>query len=110
MPAGPLNHRIRFERETRTEDEGGGYSETWTTVATVWAGVEPISAREQLQAGQLEESAMYRVTIRRRSDLTAAMRVVWLTNGGKVLNLRQVPDPGPREAYMVLVAESGVVT
>lgn len=111
MPAGALDQRIRIEGETRVPDGGGGWTISgYGEVATVWASVRPLSAREALQAGQLEAAGTYRVTIRNRRDIdpTAAMRIVWVSNGDKVLNVRQAADPGARAQYRELVAESGV--
>lgn len=110
MQSGDLDQRIRLEAETRTPDGGGGWTISWSEIATVWARVLPISAREALRAGQLEAAGMYRVTIRNRRDISpgAAMRIVWVTNGDMVLNIRQAADPGARAQVRELVAESGV--
>lgn len=111
MPTGALDQRIRIETETRAPDGGGGWTISgYGAVATVWASVKPLTAREALQAGQLEEAGTYRVSIRNRRDIdpTAAMRIVWVTNGDKVLNVRQAIDPGARAQYREFVAEAGV--
>lgn len=107
--AGQLTERIRFEQESRTPDGGGGASISWPTVATRWAAVEPLKGREQLQAMQLQASNLYRVTIRNDGlAITASMRLVWLTNGNALLNIRECPPTPKGSLYRVLVAELGV--
>lgn len=108
MQAGQLTERIRIETPQRVADGYGGETETWTTTATVWAEVKAVRGREPEEAGKPEMSVTYLITIRRRSDLTAADRIVWTTNGNTELNLREIRDQGPRHEWLTLVAESGV--
>ena len=63
--------------------------------------------RERLQADQLESSAIYRVTIRRRTDITTDKRIVWK---GKNLNIRFDGFNSAREGYLTFDAEMGVET
>jgi SPP1 family predicted phage head-tail adaptor len=55
----------------------------------------------------LESPANYRVTIRRRTDITAGKRILWQ---GKPLNIRFDGFNSPREQYMTFDAEMGVQT
>ena len=107
MDAGSLDQRVTLQSLGYTTDAGGGRVETWTTVATVWAHVRPMSGRERLQADQLESPANYKVTIRRRTDVTAAKRILWQ---GKALNIRFDGFNSPRDLYMTFDAEMGVQT
>lgn len=107
MTPGQLDQRVTIQQESRVEDEGGGAVVTWVDVATVWAEVKPLSGRERLHGQQLESRINYRVTIRRRSDITAAMRLVWR---GQAMQIRAIPDAGPRALYLTLDCESGVAT
>lgn len=107
MDPGLLDQRVTIQVKQSTPDGGGGYTETWSDVATVWAYVRPMSGAERTQAQQVEAPAMYRVTIRRRSDLTAAHRLVWQS---KALNIRWDGFNSPRDLYMTLDAEMGVAT
>lgn len=76
LSAGKLRHRLRIERPVYTQDQTTGDEvETWQTVATVWAAIEPLSAREFI-ASQSEDSKINtRVTIRFRNDVDASMRL-----------------------------------
>ena len=105
---GRLSERLKFQTEARGDDNMGGGTVSWTNFAEDWASVEPISARELTDAQQQFAPTRYRVKMRQRGDLTAAMRAVWTTNGDMVLNVREIQDPGPREPFMMLVLEAAV--
>lgn len=105
MNAGRLTERVTIEAEVRTPDDAGGATLTWSAVATVWAAVEPLKGREQVEAMKLESSNLYRVAVRNHVAVTAANRLMWR---GHVLNIREVPPTRPIELFRVLVAELGV--
>lgn len=95
---GQLRHRIAIERKTRgaSDGAGGNVSETWAAVATVWAKYEPMSGREVLAADQTVHRETARFTIRRRTDLTAAMRVTYKGRVYAILGLRDIDEAGWR--------------
>lgn len=102
LRAGKLNKRVTIQQVTRTSDGGGGYTEAWAALATVWANVEPQSGSERWTAGQQGAGVEWQVTIRYRDDVTPLMRVLY---GSKVLNIRAVMDPDARSERLVLVCE-----
>jgi len=106
---GRLRERVRIEREVRTADGGGGASLSWQTVATLWAAIEPLRGREQLEAMKLEASNLYKVTLRNPGPtITADMRLVWLTGDNEELNIREAPRVPKHQLFRVLMAEGGV--
>lgn len=109
MPAGQRDQRIRFQKQTRTPDGGGGFATAWDNrhPVEVRASVEPASGREALEAMQAEGRTLYRVTIPNRiRDVLLSDRIVWTSNGGMILNIRELGDAGPREIERTLVAEA----
>jgi SPP1 family predicted phage head-tail adaptor len=107
MNPGTLDQRITIEQETRAADAYGGAVTAWTTLATTWAAVKPLSGRERADMAAIEAPASYRFTIRRRADVTDAMRLGW---NGAVYNIRFIADPGARALYMTIDAERGVAS
>jgi SPP1 family predicted phage head-tail adaptor len=105
VSAGKLDQRVTLQRRTTVADEGGGGAESWVTVADVWADAWPVSGAERTAAQQLEAAALVRVRIRRRADVTASWRVLWL---GRAHAIRHVADGGPRDPYLTLDCEAGV--
>ena len=110
MRAGMLNERVRIEAKDESDDDVGGQDVSWTEVDTVWAEVMPVSGEKKVFAQRIEASARYTVKIRNRDDLDPTMRLVWLSHGDVVLNIREMPYPGGRAPMRALVAEEGVAT
>ncbi len=107
---GELRHRLSIQAEQATSDGGGGLSDPWAnpvTVATVWGKVEPLTGGERLHALQIQDRLSHRIVIRYRSDVTAAMRVVF---GARAFNIRAVIDTGERGRFLELLCDEGVAT
>ena len=77
--ASQLNQRIRIERPSRADDGYGGTSVTWVELASVFAEVKPVfgAVHEREVGAQRVSNAGYRILIRARTDVTAAMRIIW---------------------------------
>jgi SPP1 family predicted phage head-tail adaptor len=89
LEAGRLRHRVRIEQlenlldsnlET-IQDETGKVAQEWAEVATVWAAIEPLSAREFIESQAKQSQIVARVVIRYRDGLNAAMRFVHVRTG-----------------------------
>lgn len=93
MEAGKLRHRVDLQRVAVTRDTHGDQVKTWTTLATVWASIEPLSGREFLSASQVMADVTARIKIRGGIDLTPKDRVVF---GSRVFDIRHVIDWGSR--------------
>ncbi|EZP51390.1 phage head closure protein [Delftia sp. RIT313] len=90
LESGKLRHRVRIEAYTEQRDSSGEVIQnqetgevlmTWSEVATVWAAVEPLSAREFIQSAATQSQVTARITIRQRDDLLPSMRLVHVRNG-----------------------------
>lgn len=108
MQIGDLRERITILRMVKGEPDGGG---GWlpakkVEVARVWAKCTPISGRERVDARAVQATAMYRVTIRRRTDMTEADWIEW---NGERMNIRFLPRVSSKESFMTLDAEMGVM-
>jgi SPP1 family predicted phage head-tail adaptor len=107
MRAGTLRHRVTIQQPGQTQDPTTGEMITaWQDVATVWASVEPLSAREFIaaRAGQSEISA--RVVMRYRSDITADMRLMHRSQPYDIHGV--LPDPKSGRHYITLPVSEGV--
>lgn len=76
-----LRERVRIEQLSVSDDGYGGQTRSWTTLATVFATVEPVynAQTEHNVADQRQSSSGYRVKIRIRTDIAASMRLIWKT-------------------------------
>jgi SPP1 family predicted phage head-tail adaptor len=61
---GKLRQRIDIQTQTEAKDAYGQDVPTWTTAATRWASIEPLSGRELWQAQQIHPDVTHRITIR----------------------------------------------
>lgn len=115
LDAGLLRHRVRIEQLVSPVDSNGDplrgeqgeiLDPVWTLLATVWAAIEPLSAREFVQSAAMQSQVVARITIRHRSDVNAAMRVV---HGSKLYNIEGVlADKDSGMEYLTLPCSEGV--
>jgi len=77
MRAGELRHRVTIQSKSVTFNDLGEEVITWSTVATVWAAVVPVFGTEAVDNSAREATATHQVRIRRRTDVTPVMRVVY---------------------------------
>lgn len=104
---GTLRHRIELQSRTPyTNTAGDQEPGDWETYATVWAAINPISAREFITAQQSESEVMARITINFRDDVTAAHRC---KHGANIYNIHGVlPDQDSGLEYLTLPVSKGV--
>lgn len=94
MRAGQLDRRITIEQNTPGQDTYGAPIESWSTLATVWAGVAVQSGREFLaDEARLAERVIAErktvFTIRWRPDVTTLMQVRY---GGDLYNINATKE------------------
>ncbi len=106
LPAGKLRHRVLIQQQVTTRDDDGFSHTSWVDVATVWASVEPLSAREFIQSGQTQAAITARITIRYREGLLPSMRIL---HRGEVFNIAGVlPDKVSGLEYITIPVSAGV--
>ncbi len=106
VAAGDLRHRVQIQQQFTTKDSDGIAQTGWVDVATVWASVEPLSAREFIQSGQTQAAVTSRITIRYRAGLLASMRLI---HRGQVFNIAGLlPDKASGLEYITIPVSAGV--
>jgi len=101
LKSGTLRHRCTLQRKQQTQNpQTGAMVTTWVTEATVWAAVEPLSAREFVAAQAVQANVSVRITVRYRPGITSAMR---LLHDGKVYGITGVlADKDSGREYLTL--------
>lgn len=102
MQAGRLNSRVTIKQLTDGQDEIGQPIQTWTDLATVWANIKHKSGAESIKADQDVSIVQASIRIRRRADVTAAMRV---HHGAAVYEIKAVLPDEQRREHVDLVCE-----
>ena len=100
---GNLNQRAALQALTLVSDGGGGFSESWTTFATVWIALAPLTGSDVFGPDRNESQVCYRITLRRRDDVSAGQRVIV---GTRSFTIIAVLDSGPQPQLMTLDAEA----
>lgn len=77
MRAGDLNSLVTIQQLATGQDAAGQPVTTWLPLATVWANIKAVSGIETVKAGADTSIVRASIRIRRRADVTAAMRVVY---------------------------------
>lgn len=99
---GDLRHRLTLEKLSRAADGGGGYTETWVTVATIWGQLIPKTGRETLLAEKPTSRVIYDIIIRYRDDMTVEMR---FSDGAQLFYIESFFDEDGRQAYLTCKCE-----
>lgn len=96
MIVGEMRCRIAVEQKARgaADGAGGNVSETWGTFKTLWAKIDPKTGREIISADQTVHRLTAVITIRRRTDITTAMRVNYKGRIMAIIGVRDVDGGG----------------
>lgn len=106
VASGILRHRVLIQQQVTTKDSDGIEQTAWVDVATVWASVEPLSAREFIQSGQTQSAVTARITMRYRAGLLPSMRLV---HRGEIFNVAGLlPDKTSGLEYITIPVSAGV--
>jgi len=102
MRAGKLRHRVIFKASSAVKDGYGAETLTWTTYATVWAAIEPISGREMIQADQMQAETTIRVRVRYNASVEPEHRIYF---GTRVLEIVSVINLTERNRHLELLCK-----
>lgn len=107
MRAGKLRHKVTIQARGEVQDPvSGDMVPGWTDFASVWASVEPLSARDFIAAQANQSEITARIVIRYREGILPTMRIL---HRGKVYAIHGVlPDAHSGLEYLTLPVSEGV--
>ena len=105
MRAGRLRHRLVLQSKTEARDSYGSTLITWTTEATVWGGIEPLTGKELFAQQQVQSESSVRIVLRSYTGLDETWRVV---NGGEVYAINSVLDDDESAHFTTLMCLAGI--
>jgi SPP1 family predicted phage head-tail adaptor len=121
LAAGRLRHRVLIEQYALNVDSNGDAIQDpntgqtfgqWVEVATVWAAIEPLSAKEFIASQATQSQITARIVIRQRSGLDASMRLVHMLSGnvrGQIYNPHGfLADRDSGLEYLTIPVSAGV--
>lgn len=95
MKVGALNRKVTIQHLVTGQDELGQPVTTWATLAVVRASILHIKGVETIKADAQSSTVKSSIRIRRRTDVTAAMRVIHGTTTYEIKAV--IPDEESRE-------------
>ena len=104
MNPGELNRYVTLQELVTSRDAFGAEILSWSTLAAVWAKIDPLSGGEAYVSDKIQSQATHRFTLYYRSDVTAEHRVVF---GGYAYDILLVQEVGLHEATELLVEWTG---
>ncbi len=99
---GELNRRVVLEQVARAADGAGGATETWSTVATLFAAVRALSGGEGFVYDRTTGRATHEIIIRHRSGAAPAMR---FRLGTRIFEILAVLDGEGRRRHLRCLVE-----
>jgi len=93
---GRFRIELVLEQVEDASDGMGGEVENWSALATVFAHVEPVSAKSVFGADQTLETVTHLVTLRQGEDVKSGMR---FTKGTRTFDILTVYDPDETGRY-----------
>jgi SPP1 family predicted phage head-tail adaptor len=80
MRSEKLDRRLIIQEPAETRDDYGQEVLTWSTFATVWAGVKLNIGKESFQTSERVKERVVDFKVRYRTDITANMRLLYDSN------------------------------
>lgn len=103
MQAGTLRSRVAIQEPVEARDDIGGVHQVWQTVTEVWAGIEPLRAKELFEAQSIEARLSHRLTLRAYAGLEARWRLTEV-HTGRVFQVYSIRDLHERHRTTEILA------
>lgn len=95
ISAGELTQRLALQSDAGTTIDAYGQAiRSWTTYATVWASVRPLSGREQEIGAARGTVVSHRVKLRYRSDIVPGHRFLLGSRVIEIVSVRNWDEKG----------------
>ena len=95
---GLLRTELALEAVTAAPDGLGGYNESWTEIARLFARIEPVSVESRFGADQTLETVTHRITVRRSDAIRSGMR---FRMDERLFGILTVYDPDESGRYLI---------
>jgi len=94
MNAGQFNKRIQFLSQSTISDSYGELINDWREVATTWAHIQPLQARELFHAKQIHAEVTTKIIVRYRPNITLNMRIQYGERTLEIVSATNVEEKG----------------
>jgi SPP1 family predicted phage head-tail adaptor len=110
MRAGTLRHRISIQAKSSALDALSQPVMAWQTIATISAGISPLSGRELMSAQAIHAEITHQIEIRWQAQFSNPLDMVTMRirYGTRVFNIVASIDPEERHKSLMLMATEGM--
>ena len=111
MRAGRLNKRVIIEANTEAANALQETTDSWATLATVWAAIEPLRGAEFQAGQQIQADKQVRIIIWYRSDVTTEHRIAFAdqkTGTTRYFEINSVIDANEKNESLELMCTETV--
>ena len=102
---GKMRYRVKVERATNTRDAGGGLSQTFSPVTTIFANIKPKNTNSIYRQGILQEKVTHEITISYMKNIDTNSKITYGTRQFAVNGIINVDE---RDRFLTLLCEEGV--
>ena len=100
-----LNKRLTIQRQSEEQDSVGQLVDSWTSFATVWGSINPVSGRNYFTAAGERAEVTHTITVRYGVPVKVKDRV---TYAGRVFRIRSVINSDEGNRYLQLMVTEQV--
>lgn len=112
VDAREFDQRFRFEAQVNERQSSGAVTTEWSEIVTCWGRFDALMARERIASAELRQvdagTLWVRADILSRFGIDTSMRVVWVSNGDKVFDIKSISDNTNRGRKASLYIERGL--
>tara|TARA_Y100000004_G_scaffold134134_1_gene151630 strand:- start:437 stop:766 length:330 start_codon:yes stop_codon:yes gene_type:complete len=101
---GRLRSKVELQSPTSTDDGGGGCTETWSTLAEIFADIRPSTGNETYRQGKVQETVSHKIFIRHREDINTSYRIKF---GTRLFNIKNILNIDERSRFLEISANEG---
>lgn len=102
MRSGQLRHQVDIQSMTRNADGMGGWSEEWTTLASVRAAIWPKRMMERVEGDKRTSTITHQIRVRYLDGVDETCRVMF---GDRIFEVVSVVNPEERGRHLDLMCE-----
>jgi SPP1 family predicted phage head-tail adaptor len=105
---GDLRHLVSLQNSTNTSDGAGGFTQSYSTIADVFASINPKKGNEIFSDGaqgmQVENPVTHEIFIRYRDDVTIS-NTTKIVFGTREFNIRSILNLEEKNRFLKIEAE-----
>ena len=104
---GRLRYKVALQSATNTSDGAGGVTESWDTIANIYADITPTGGDESFRQGKVQEKVTHKIFIRYRSDIKTSYRISY---DSRIFNIKNILNIDERNRFLELTCTEGEIS